>query len=358
MNRQAVGGMVLLAALLGSGCGLAKDFRKDRHLKAAQSYSAEKKWKEATIEYRNALRYDPENLQAVKQLGLAYYENGQLGEAFPPLRRYRDQNPEDLEVRQKLGTIYLMGQAPDKARDVFADAVARGGPDFDIAPSAPMILIDDVEAGRDFLKPYYALYVGGMGSRGKNFYNDLMRRYGYEAEAEKIQELYLVGSKRDAAALVPDAFVDEVALVGPKERLAERLDAWRESGATSLLVSTQQPEAQNSLMMMQGFWQTPPELQPAHGQPGPGKADTVKLLAIARPGRAMLPAAAPSNAPVAIPATRPNTPRRLVLRASDSVARLNKVMPIVLWRTERRVVVIVAAAPAEAGGLTCERVTR
>jgi alkanesulfonate monooxygenase SsuD/methylene tetrahydromethanopterin reductase-like flavin-dependent oxidoreductase (luciferase family) len=137
--------------------------------------------------------------------------------------------------------------SPEKARDVFADAVARGGPDFDIAPSAPTILIDDVEAGRDFLKPYYALYVGGMGSRGKNFYNDLMRRYGYEAEAEKIQELYLGGSKRDAAALVPDAFVDEVALVGPKERLAERLDAWRESGATSLLVSTQQPEAIRAL---------------------------------------------------------------------------------------------------------------
>ena len=112
---------------------------------------------------------------------------------------------------------------------------------------APTILIDDVEAGRDFLKPYYALYVGGMGSRGKNFYNDLMCRYGYEAEAEKIQELYLGGSKRDAAALVPDAFVDEVALVGPKERLAERLDAWRESGATSLLVSTQQPEAIRAL---------------------------------------------------------------------------------------------------------------
>jgi alkanesulfonate monooxygenase SsuD/methylene tetrahydromethanopterin reductase-like flavin-dependent oxidoreductase (luciferase family) len=86
-----------------------------------------------------------------------------------------------------------------------------------------------------------------MGSRGKNFYNDLMRRYGYEEEAEKIQELFLGGSKRDAAALVPDAFVDEVALVGPKERLAERLDAWRESGATSLLVSTQQPEAIRAL---------------------------------------------------------------------------------------------------------------
>ena len=137
--------------------------------------------------------------------------------------------------------------SPEKARDVFPEAIARGGDDFDIAPSAPTILIDDVEAGRDFLKPYYALYVGGMGSRGKNFYNDLMRLYGFEAEAEKIQELYLGGSKRDAAALVPDAFVDEVALVGPKERLAERLDAWRESGATSLLVSTQQPEAIRAL---------------------------------------------------------------------------------------------------------------
>jgi len=137
--------------------------------------------------------------------------------------------------------------SPEKARATFPEAVARGGADFDIAPSAPTILIDDVEAGRDFLKPYYALYIGGMGARGKNFYNDLMRRYGYEAEAEAIQNTYLEGSKRDAAALVPDSFVDEVALVGPKERLAERLDAWRESGATTLLVSTQQPEALRAL---------------------------------------------------------------------------------------------------------------
>ena len=86
-----------------------------------------------------------------------------------------------------------------------------------------------------------------MGARGKNFYNDLSCRYGYEDEARKIQDLYLGGNKRDAAAAIPDAFVDEVALVGPKERLAERLDAWRESGATSLLVSTQQPEALRAL---------------------------------------------------------------------------------------------------------------
>jgi F420-dependent oxidoreductase-like protein len=137
--------------------------------------------------------------------------------------------------------------SPEKAPGVFADALAKTGSGFDVAPSAPAILIDDPEAGREFLKPYYALYVGGMGARGKNFYNDLFARYGYEAEAKEIQDLYLAGNKRDAAAAVPDAFVDEVALVGPKERLAERLDAWRESGATTMLVSTQQPEALRAL---------------------------------------------------------------------------------------------------------------
>ena len=137
--------------------------------------------------------------------------------------------------------------SPARSPEVFASALAKTRPGFDVAPSAPAILIDDVEAGREFLKPYYALYVGGMGARGKNFYNDLFSRYGYEAEARQIQDLYLDGNKRDAAAAVPDAFIDEVALVGPKERLAERLDAWRESGVTSLLVTAQQPEALRAL---------------------------------------------------------------------------------------------------------------
>jgi F420-dependent oxidoreductase-like protein len=133
--------------------------------------------------------------------------------------------------------------SPEKARDAFGSAVANAPAGFDIAVTAPVILIDDIEAGREFLKPYYALYIGGMGARGKNFYNELATRYGYGAEAREIQDLYLEGNKRDAAAAVPDAFVDDVALVGPKERIAERIAAWRESGATSLLVSTQQPEA-------------------------------------------------------------------------------------------------------------------
>ena len=137
--------------------------------------------------------------------------------------------------------------SPEKARSAFGDVIANAREGFDIAVTAPVILIDDVESGREFLKPYYALYIGGMGARGKNFYNDLACRYGFEDAAREIQDLYLNGNKRDAAAAVPDAFIDEVALVGPKERLAERIDAWRESGATSLLASTQQPEALRAL---------------------------------------------------------------------------------------------------------------
>ena len=137
--------------------------------------------------------------------------------------------------------------SPEKACNAFGDVIATARDGFDIAATAPVILIDDVEAGREFLKPYYALYIGGMGARGKNFYNDLFVRYGYEAEARTIQDLYLDGRKRDAAAAVPDSFVDEVALVGSKERIAERIAAWRESGATSLLASTQQPEALRAL---------------------------------------------------------------------------------------------------------------
>jgi len=125
---------------------------------------------------------------------------------------------------------------PETARDVFPAAVFRAG--FDVAPSVPAVLTDDVEAGRDALKAYYALYIGGMGARGTNFYNSLFRRYGFEREAELIQELFLGGRQRDAAAAVPDAFVDRVALVGPRERIAERLAAFRDAGVTTLLVST------------------------------------------------------------------------------------------------------------------------
>jgi F420-dependent oxidoreductase-like protein len=126
--------------------------------------------------------------------------------------------------------------SPEQARDVFPLGRVRDG--FDVAPAAPAIVTDDVPSARDALKGYYAFYVGGMGARRSNFYNDLFARYGYEDEARAIQELFLSGDRAGAVAKVPDRFVDEVALVGSVERIRDRLAAWRESGATTLLVST------------------------------------------------------------------------------------------------------------------------
>ncbi len=126
--------------------------------------------------------------------------------------------------------------SPERARQTFPVPFEREG--LDIAPAVPAVLSDDVEAARDALKAYYALYVGGMGARGKNFYNELAREYGFEDAAQRIQDLFLDGKQRDAAAAVPDELVDELALVGPRERIAERLEAWKESGATTMLVST------------------------------------------------------------------------------------------------------------------------
>ena len=113
---------------------------------------------------------------------------------------------------------------------------------FDVAPSVGVVLGDDVARCRAAVKPKLALYVGGMGARGKNFYNELVSRYGYEGDAKRIQDLYLSGRKDEATAAVPDALVDEVALCGPRERIRERLAAWRASGITTLICSTTQIE--------------------------------------------------------------------------------------------------------------------
>jgi F420-dependent oxidoreductase-like protein len=113
---------------------------------------------------------------------------------------------------------------------------------FDIAPTVTVIIGDDAEALADFVRPMIALYVGGMGARGRNFYNDLACRYGYEAAAKEIQDLYLDGKKREATAAVPFELVDEVALLGPKERIRDKLAVWREAGVTTLIVGAAQPD--------------------------------------------------------------------------------------------------------------------
>ncbi len=121
----------------------------------------------------------------------------------------------------------------------------RGGrPEgWDLAAHAPMVVTDDAAAGRDFLKPVLALYVGGMGAKGKNFYTRLAERYGYAEAAATIQDLYLAGKKNEAIAAVPDALVDEVALVGDRARIADRLAAFRDCGVDTLILQARQPEA-------------------------------------------------------------------------------------------------------------------
>jgi F420-dependent oxidoreductase-like protein len=121
----------------------------------------------------------------------------------------------------------------------------RGGrPEgWDLAAHVPIVVADDVAAARDFLKPLLALYVGGMGAKGRNFYTRLASRYGYEEAAATIQDLYLAGKKNDAIAAVPDALVEEVALVGDRARIAERLAAFRECGVGTLILQARQPEA-------------------------------------------------------------------------------------------------------------------
>jgi F420-dependent oxidoreductase-like protein len=136
---------------------------------------------------------------------------------------------------------------PDRFDDAFGPSIAGARDGFEIAATVTVLVGDDVEALRDSLKPYFALYIGGMGAKGRNFYNALVTRYGWEAEATNIQDLYLSGKQREAIAAVPDALVDAVSLVGPKERIRDRLEAWRETPVTTLIVGSPQPEALQTL---------------------------------------------------------------------------------------------------------------
>lgn len=134
--------------------------------------------------------------------------------------------------------VFPVWMDPDKY-DLFADDLEKGFAkagngkslkDFDIAPFVSCSMNDDLEAAYDALRPYLALYIGGMGAKGKNFYNDYATKLGYGEAAEKIQDLYLTGQKAEAEALVPKELIDEVSLVGPKDRIRERLQRWKDAG--------------------------------------------------------------------------------------------------------------------------------
>jgi F420-dependent oxidoreductase-like protein len=120
------------------------------------------------------------------------------------------------------------------------EGAVRGGRSldaFDIAPVVNSYVSDDLERARDLMRPGLALYVGGMGSRDQNFYNRVVRHYGFEAEARQIQDLYLDGKKDEAAAAVPTRLIDTVTLCGPPEAVRQRLAAYRDAGVGTLMVA-------------------------------------------------------------------------------------------------------------------------
>ncbi|MEN8113655.1 MAG: LLM class F420-dependent oxidoreductase [Actinomycetota bacterium] len=142
-----------------------------------------------------------------------------------------------------LPVLYSPERAADIYRPLLEEGFARSTDPtkrdrFDIAASVIVSIDDDLDRARLAAKPFISLYIGGMGAKGKNFYNDLAHRYGYGEAADRIQAAYLDGRKMEAMRAVPDELVDEIALVGPRERVADRLDAWRDSGATTLVAGS------------------------------------------------------------------------------------------------------------------------
>ena len=113
----------------------------------------------------------------------------------------------------------------------------KGFDDFEIAPTVNVFVTDDVAAARDAMRPYVALYVGGMGSRKQNFYNALVQRYGFEDAAREVQDLYLEGKRDEAAAALPEELIDNVSLCGPPDVVRERLGVFRDAGVGTLMVS-------------------------------------------------------------------------------------------------------------------------
>jgi F420-dependent oxidoreductase-like protein len=127
-------------------------------------------------------------------------------------------------------------------RPLLEEGFARAGngksfDDFDIVPTVSVMVSDDLDSARDTMRHYIALYVGGMGSRKQNFYNAWVQRYGFEEAARTVQDLYLEGRKDEAAAALPGELIDTVSLVGPADRVRERIAIYRDAGVGTLMVS-------------------------------------------------------------------------------------------------------------------------
>ena len=135
--------------------------------------------------------------------------------------------------------VFFSPEHTTSLRGPLEEGAARAGrslDDFRICPSVNVMISEDIENARNMMRPILALYVGGMGSRDQNFYNRLVSSYGFEREAEKVQDLYLAGQKTEAMFALPDQLIDLVSIVGPRDRAKAKIRAFRDAGVDTLIV--------------------------------------------------------------------------------------------------------------------------
>jgi F420-dependent oxidoreductase-like protein len=151
------------------------------------------------------------------------------------------EGPKNVALTAEIADGWLpLYYSPDRP-EVYAESLAKAKPGFEIAQLVMVNITEDIATALLPLKSMLSFYVGGMGARKRNFHMELMSRMGFEAEARKVQDLFLEGRREEAAAAMPDRFADEISLVGPVERIRDRLDAWRETPVTTLLLANQDP---------------------------------------------------------------------------------------------------------------------
>ncbi len=169
--------------------------------------------------------------------------------------------PKNVEMTAAIAEGWLpLHYWPDRASRVWGSSLAAGLamredglPPLEIVAGGPLAIGDDVEHLRELARPMLALYFGGMGARGRNFYNDVLKRYGYEKEAEQIQDAYLSGDKKAAAAMVPAELVAGISLVGDEGFVRDRVAAYRESGVTILNVQPVGPNGTADIETIAGW---------------------------------------------------------------------------------------------------------
>jgi len=157
------------------------------------------------------------------------------------------EGPKNVALTAEIADGWLPLYYSPYRQDVYSASLSNAKPDFEIAQTLVVNVTDDVEQGLLPIKHMLALYIGGMGAKDRNFHKELVSRMGFEAATENIQELYLSGKKLEAAMAVPSALADEISLVGPADRIRDRIQAWRETPVTSLTVSARS-EAEMTLL--------------------------------------------------------------------------------------------------------------